>query len=153
MVHLQRAVDMHLSRFVNWKKFWYFTDNHITLILTIYRECYDIKRNVGIEYVFFQPRALFQTLFVLERYLPNFRPNQSWLLSAARKIRLRSSFIINNLSSTPQISCRKNNDLYLLDCHPLNPSNLQKMSLVSSTCLKILRITFCFTTISMKKWR
>ena len=32
------------------KKFWYFTDNHITVILTIYRKCYDIKRNVGIVY-------------------------------------------------------------------------------------------------------
>ena len=30
------------------KKFWYFTDNHITVIITIYRECYHIKRNVGI---------------------------------------------------------------------------------------------------------
>ena len=35
------------------KKFWYFTDNHITVILTIYREFHDIKRNVGI--VFFSP--------------------------------------------------------------------------------------------------
>ena len=34
------------------KKFWYFTDNHITVIITIYRECYDIKRNVGIAYFF-----------------------------------------------------------------------------------------------------
>ena len=51
------------------KKFWYFTDNHITVILTIYRECSDIKRNVGIVYFSFQPRALFQTSFVLERYL------------------------------------------------------------------------------------
>ena len=52
------------------KKFQYFTDNHITvIIITIYRECYDIKRNVGIVYFFFQPRALFQTSFVFERYL------------------------------------------------------------------------------------
>ena len=43
MVHLQRAVKM--SRFGDWKKFWYFTDNHITVIITIYRECYDITRN------------------------------------------------------------------------------------------------------------
>ena len=35
------------------KKFWYFTDNHIAVILTIYREFHDIKRNVGI--VFFFP--------------------------------------------------------------------------------------------------
>ena len=41
--------------FCKLKKFWYFTDNHITLILTISCECYDIKRNVGIVYVFFQP--------------------------------------------------------------------------------------------------
>ena len=35
------------------KKLWYFTDNHITvIIITIYRECYDIKRNVGIVYFF-----------------------------------------------------------------------------------------------------
>ena len=65
MVRLQRAVEM--SRFGNWKKFWYLTDNHITVIITIYRECYDIKRNVGILYIFFQPRALFQTSFVFER--------------------------------------------------------------------------------------
>ena len=49
------------------KKLWYFTDNHITvIIITIYRECYDIKRNVGIVY-FFQPRALFQISFFFER--------------------------------------------------------------------------------------
>ena len=65
MVRLQRAVEM--SRFGNWKKFWYLTDNHITVIITIYRECYDIKRDVGILYIFFQPRALFQTSFVYER--------------------------------------------------------------------------------------
>ena len=35
------------------KKFQYFTDNHITVIITINRECYDIKRNVGIGYFFF----------------------------------------------------------------------------------------------------
>ena len=34
------------------KKFWYFTDNHITVILTIYQKCYDIKRNIGIMYFF-----------------------------------------------------------------------------------------------------
>ena len=34
------------------KKYWYFTHNHITVIITIYRECYDIKRNVGIAYFF-----------------------------------------------------------------------------------------------------
>ena len=50
------------------KKLWYFTDNHITvIIITIYRECYDIKRNVGIVYFFFQPRALFQISFFFER--------------------------------------------------------------------------------------
>ena len=42
------------------KKFWYFTDNHITVILTIYREFHDIKRNVGIVFFFPQSRALFQ---------------------------------------------------------------------------------------------
>ena len=30
------------------KKYWYFTDNHITVIITIYRECSDIRRNVRI---------------------------------------------------------------------------------------------------------
>ena len=59
MVRLQRAVEK--------KKFCYLTDNHITVIITMYRECYDIKRDVGILYIFFQPRALFQTLFVYER--------------------------------------------------------------------------------------
>ena len=34
------------------KKYWYFTDNHITVIITIYGECYDIKKNVGIVYFF-----------------------------------------------------------------------------------------------------
>ena len=35
------------------KKFWYFTDNHITVIITIYRECYDIRGNVRIVAFFF----------------------------------------------------------------------------------------------------
>ena len=39
-------------KFWKLKKFWYFTDNHITVIITIYRECYDIKRNLGIAYFF-----------------------------------------------------------------------------------------------------
>ena len=30
------------------KKFWYSTDNQITVIITIYRECYDIKKKVRI---------------------------------------------------------------------------------------------------------
>ena len=34
------------------KKYWYFTDNHMTVIITIYRECYEIKRNLGIAYFF-----------------------------------------------------------------------------------------------------
>ena len=53
------------------KKLWYFTDNHITVIITIYRECYDIKRNVRsvFFFFFFQSPALFQTSFVFERYL------------------------------------------------------------------------------------
>ena len=32
------------------KKLWYFTDNHITVIINVYHECYNIKRNVGIVY-------------------------------------------------------------------------------------------------------
>ena len=42
------------------KKFWYFTDNHITVILTIYRKCYDIKRNVGIVNFFFNLELCFK---------------------------------------------------------------------------------------------
>ena len=34
------------------KKFLYFTDNRITVIITIHCEYYDIKRNVGIVYFF-----------------------------------------------------------------------------------------------------
>ena len=30
------------------KKFWYSTDNQSTVIITIYRECYDIKEKVRI---------------------------------------------------------------------------------------------------------
>ena len=71
------------------------------------------------------------------------------MLSAARKIRLRS-FIINNVSSTALISCTMKIDVYLLNCYPLNPSILQTMSFVSSTCLKISKITFCFTAIRWK---
>ena len=56
-------------KMVQKKKVWYFTDNHITVILTIYRECYDIKRNVGIVHFSFQPQALFRTSFVFERSL------------------------------------------------------------------------------------
>ena len=59
-------------------------------------------------------------------------------------------FIISNMNSTALISCRIKIDLYLLNCHHLNPAILQTMSFVNSTCLKILRTTFCFTTISMK---
>ena len=52
------------------EKLCYFTDNHITVIIIIYRECYDIKRNVRIVYFsYFQSPALFQTSFVFERYL------------------------------------------------------------------------------------
>ena len=42
-----------------------------TIIITMYRECYDIKRDVGILYTFFQPRALFQ--------LRLFTRDNSWL--------------------------------------------------------------------------
>ena len=35
IVRLQRAVEM--SRFGNWKKYWFLTDKHITVIITIYR--------------------------------------------------------------------------------------------------------------------
>ena len=71
------------------------------------------------------------------------------MFSAARKIRLRSS-IINNMSSTALISCRMKIDLYLLNCYPLNPSIPQTMSFVNSTCLKISKIIFCFTTVRWK---
>ena len=51
------------------KKFWYFTDNHITVILTIYREFHDIKRNVGIVFFFSPISSIVSTSFVFERYL------------------------------------------------------------------------------------
>ena len=54
------------------------------------------------------------------------------------------------MSSTALISCRMKIDLYLLNCYPLNPSILQTMSFVNSTCLKISKIIFCFTTIRWK---
>ena len=60
---------------------------------------------------------------------------------------------LNNMSSKALISCTMNIDLYLLNCHPLNPSILQTMSFINSTYLKISRIIFCFKTISMKKLR
>ena len=50
------------------KKFWYFTDNHITVILTIYRKCYDIKRNIGIVY-FFSTSSFVSNFVFSERYL------------------------------------------------------------------------------------
>ena len=65
MVRLQRAVEM--SRFGNWKNSGMVQPYDNTIIITINRECYDIKRHVGILYIFFQPRALFQTSFVFER--------------------------------------------------------------------------------------
>ena len=42
------------------KKFQYFTDNHITVIITINRECYDIERNVGIVKFFFNLEFCFK---------------------------------------------------------------------------------------------
>ena len=72
------------------------------------------------------------------------------LTVVSRKKNKIAILIINNMSSTALISCRIKIDLYLLNFHHLNPSILQTMSFVNSTCLKILRTTFCFTTISMK---
>ena len=34
------------------KKFWYSTDNQSTVVITIYRECYDIKKK-GKDFVFY----------------------------------------------------------------------------------------------------
>ena len=50
------------GEFMFWKlkKFWYFTDNHITVIITIYRKCYDIKRNVRIVYFYFNLELCFK---------------------------------------------------------------------------------------------
>ena len=76
----------------------------------------------------------------------------NFIVVSHNKIKI-TIFFINNMSSTVLISCRMKIGLYLLNCHPLNPSILQMMSFVNSTCLKISRIIFCFTTISMKKWR
>ena len=72
------------------------------------------------------------------------------LIVVSRKKNKIAIFIINNMSSKALISCRIKIDLYLLNFHHLNPSILQTMSFVNSTCLKILRTKFCFTTISMK---
>ena len=57
------------------------------------------------------------------------------------------------MSSTALISCRMKIDLYLLNCYPLNPSILQTMPFVNSTCLKISRIIFWFTTIFDEKMK
>ena len=51
MVHLQRAVKM--SRYGNWKNSGIAATTNITVIIIRYRECYDIKRNLGILYIFF----------------------------------------------------------------------------------------------------
>ena len=50
------------GEFTFWKlkKFWYFTDNHFTVIITIYRKCYDIKRNVQIVYFYFNLELCFK---------------------------------------------------------------------------------------------
>ena len=58
MVRLQRAVEK--------KKFCYLTDNHITVIITMYRECYDIKRDVGILYIFFNLELSFNFVCLRE---------------------------------------------------------------------------------------
>ena len=42
------------------KKFWYSTDNQITVIITIYRECYDIKKK-GKDFVFYYHFFLIST--------------------------------------------------------------------------------------------
>ena len=72
------------------------------------------------------------------------------LIVVSRKKKRLWSFIIIKMSSTALISCRMKIDLYLLNCYPLNPSILQTMSFVNSTCLKISKIIFCFTTIRWK---
>ena len=54
------------------KKFWYFTDNHIIVILTIYRECYDIKRNVGIVYFFFSTSSVVSTFVCFREIFAGF---------------------------------------------------------------------------------
>ena len=54
MVHLQRAVEM--SRFG--------IDNHMTVIITRYREWYSIKRNLGIMAFFFLHLFILTSSFV-----------------------------------------------------------------------------------------
>ena len=73
----------------------------------------------------------------------------NFIVVSHNKIKI-TIFFINNMSSTVLISCRMKIGLYLLNCHPLNPSILQMMSFVNSTCLKISKIIFCFTTIRWK---
>ena len=50
------------GEFTFWKlkKFWYFTDNHFTVIIAIYPKCYDIKRNVRIVYFYFNLELCFK---------------------------------------------------------------------------------------------
>ena len=50
------------GEFTFWKlkKFWYFTDNHFTVIIAIYPKCYDIKRNVWIVYFYFNLELCFK---------------------------------------------------------------------------------------------
>ena len=73
----------------------------------------------------------------------------NFIVVSHNKIKI-TIFFINNMSSTVLISCRMKIGLYLLNCHPLNPSILQMMSFVNSTCLKISKIIFCFITIRWK---
>ena len=42
------------------KKFWYSTDNQSTVVITIYRECYDIKKK-GKDFVFYYHFFLIST--------------------------------------------------------------------------------------------
>ena len=70
MVHLHTACGGYAYvMFWKLKKFWCFTDNHITVILTIYRELYDIKRNVGIVYFFFLTSSFVSNFVCFDRYL------------------------------------------------------------------------------------
>ena len=76
MVHLQRAVEG--VTFWKLEKFWYFTDSHITIIITIYREFYDIKRNVGIVYFFFSTSSFVSNFVCFREIFAGFVIDESY---------------------------------------------------------------------------
>ena len=54
-----------MSRYGNWKNSGIAATTNITVIIIRYRECYDIKRNLGIFYIFFLFLVFLTSGFVL----------------------------------------------------------------------------------------